>query len=52
MNKDMKQYIDAKMAIVSLQHNDIVTASGRFGNSTSTQLAPGMREFDDYYEGY
>ena len=51
----MKKYENPMLQVVSIKENDVIVTSPGYGGTTdakSGNLAPGMREFDDYYEGY
>lgn len=54
----IKKYNSPMLNVVSINKRDIIATSDTlvgFGTGTKSggnACAPGMREFDDYYEGY
>ena len=52
MIMNMKKYENPMLQVISIKNNDILTQSGRFGISTSTQLAGDRFRDDDWDAGY
>lgn len=49
----MKKFENPMLQVVSIVNNDIITESlGVHGTTTNTQLAPGQRGIDEWYEGF
>ena len=49
----MKKYNSPMLQVVGIVKNDIITESMEvYGTTTNTQLSPGQRGLDDWYEGY